>query len=212
MQPAEMEGWSRLREELLAAVRKGEETPLRRFYDGHFAEVYRYVLCRVDGNHTEAEELAADVFFQAFRDMESYDGKRDPEAWLRGIARHRVLDFYRRQRRRPVVELVFSRFDEEFTKKLFDLEAAELPEAELERSELARVVELVLSELPGDYEQVLRLHYVEERPVKEMAEILATTPKAAEARLWRARAAFCAAFRLAGRNLDFNPDGGGSQS
>ena len=212
MQPEAMESWSRLREELLVAVRKGEETPLRRFYDGHFAEVYRYVLCRVDGNHTEAEEIAADVFIQAFRDMASYDGQRDPACWLRGIARHRVLDFYRRQGRRPVVELVFSRFDEEFTRRLFDLEAGELPEAELERTELARVVELVLSELPGDYERVLRLRYVEERPVKELAEILATSPKAAEARLWRAREAFCAAFRLAGKNLDFSSNNGGSRS
>jgi len=212
MQTAELELWSRQRDEILAAVRKGEDAPLRRFYDAHFAEVYRYVLCRVDGNHAEAEDIAADVFFQAFRDIEGYDGKRDPAAWLRGIARHRVLDFYRREGRRPVVELVFSRFDEQFTKRLFDLEAAELPEAELERNELGRVVELVLSELPGDYEKVLRLHYVEEHPVKELAEILATTPKAAEARLWRAREAFCAAFRLAGRNLDFSPDGGGNRS
>jgi RNA polymerase sigma-70 factor (ECF subfamily) len=207
MQAAESEDWGRLREELLAAVRKGEEAPLRRFHDGHFGEVYRYVLCRVDGNHADAEEVAADVFYQAFRDVAGYDGKTPPDAWLRGIARHRVVDFYRRRGKRPVVELVFSRFDEEFAKRLFDLEAAELPAAEIERAELSRVVELVLSELPRDYERVLRLHYVEERPVKEMAEALATTPKAAEARLWRARAAFCEAFRLAGRNLDFSGTG-----
>ncbi|HOX04774.1 MAG TPA: RNA polymerase sigma factor [Planctomycetota bacterium] len=203
MQPAENQNWERLREELLAAVRKGEEAPLRRFHDGHFGEVYRYVLCRLDGNHADAEEVAADVFYQAFRDMAGYDGKTPPAVWLRGIARHRLIDFFRRRGKRPVVELVFSRFDEEFTRKLFDLEAAELPADELERAELARVVELVLSELPGDYEKVLRMHYLEERPVKEMAEVLATTPKAAEARLWRARTAFCEGFRLAGRNLDF---------
>ena len=207
MQPAESDNWERRREELLAAVRKGDEAPLRRFHDGHFGEVYRYVLCRVDGNHADAEEIAADVFYQAFRDIAGYDGRTAPDVWLRGIARHRAVDFFRRRGKRPVVELVFSRFDQEFAKKLFDLEAAELPAAEIERAELSRVVELVLSELPRDYERVLRLHYVEERPVKELAEALATTPKAAEARLWRARAAFCEAFRLAGRNLDFSGAG-----
>ena len=212
MQPTEAGDWGRLREELLAAVRKGEEAPLRRFYDDHFGEVYRYVLCRLDGNHTEAEEVTADVFFQAFRDAEGYDGRRSPAGWLRGIARHRVIDFYRREGRRPVVELAFSRFDEEFSKRLFDLEAAELPADELAREELSKVVDMVLSELPGEYERVLRMHYVEERPVQELADALAITPKAAEARLYRARAAFRDAFRLAGKSLDFSFNGGGSRS
>jgi RNA polymerase sigma-70 factor (ECF subfamily) len=202
--------WSRLRDELAAAAKKGEEAPLRRFYDGHFAMVYRYVLCRVDGNHADAEEVVADVFYQAFRDISGYDGRRAPEGWLLGIARHRVLDFYRRTGRRPVMELAFSKFDEEFAKRLLDIEQGELPEEELARSELARVVELVLSELPAGYEQVLRLRYVDDRRVEEVAAALGTTAKAAEARLFRARDAFRDAFRLAAENIRPSLTGGAS--
>lgn len=196
--------WKRMREELLAAAGKGDEAPLRRFYDEHFRGVYRYVLCRTDGDHSVTEEIVEDVFYQAFRDIAQYDARHDPGAWLTGIARHRVLDFYRKEGRRPVVELVFSRFDEEFTKRLFDLESTELPDDELERTEMAKVVELVLSELPEEYEQVLRLRYVEEKPVRDVAAALGASPKAAESRLYRARAAFRDAFRLAGKNLDFD--------
>jgi RNA polymerase sigma-70 factor (ECF subfamily) len=196
--------WRRLREELQAAAQSGKDAPLRRFYDEHFQSLYRYVLCRLDGSHPDAEEVVSDVFFQAFRDVAGYDGQHPPEAWLRGIARHRLLDFYRKRGKRPVVELAFSKFDEEFTRRLFDLEVAELPEAEIERTELSHVVELVLSELPADYEQVLRMHYVDERPVKDLAAEMSTTPKAVEARLYRAREAFRDAFRLAAKNLDFD--------
>jgi RNA polymerase sigma-70 factor, ECF subfamily len=194
-----------LRAELIAAADTGDDAPLRRFYDQHFAGVYRYVLCRVDGNHPEAEEIVEDVFFQAFRDVKSYDAGHAPKSWLLGIARHRVLDFYRRKNRRPVLELVFSKFDEEFSKRLFDIEKSELPEAELERTEMARVVELVLSELPADYEQVLRLRYLEDRQVKDVADELGSTPKAAEARLYRARNAFREAFKLVAENINFPP-------
>ncbi len=196
--------WQQLRSELIEAAAKGKEAPLRRFYDGHFEGVYRYVICRVENNHAEAEEIVGDVFFQAFRDIGSYDARRAPTPWLLGIARHRVLDFYRRKGRRPVLELAFSKFDEEFTKRLFDIEKGELPETELERTEMARVVELVLSELPNEYEQVLRLRYIEDRRVKDVAEELGATPKVAEARLFRARNAFREAFKVAAENINFD--------
>jgi len=196
--------WARLRKELIAAAGQGREAPLRRFYDEHFEGVYRYVICRVENDHAEAEEIVGDVFFQAFRDLSGWDGRRSPRPWLLGIARHRVLDFYRRKGRRPVLELAFSRFDEEFARRLFDIEKGELPDAELERTEMARVVELVLSELPPDYEQVLRLRYIQDRRVKEVAEELGATPKAAEARLFRARNAFREAFKVAAENINFD--------
>lgn len=203
MQKMSSQRWVKLREELLRALRDNTEAPPRRFYDRYFPGIYRYVLCRLDGDHAATEEIVAEVFFQAFRDMEKYDGQHAPGTWLRGIARHRVLDFYRQTRRRPVLELAFSSFDEEFTRRLFDLEAHELPEEALEQTELATVVELVLSGLPEGYEKALRLRYLEDRPVKEIAGLLRFSPKATEARLYRARIAFKEAFRLAYRNLNF---------
>ena len=188
---------------LVAAIRRRDERALRAFYDAHFPSLYRYVLARMDGDHPQAEEVVADVFFQAFRDIDKYDGRSAPRTWLLAIARHRVLDAYRRLKKRPVVELVFSRFDEDFTRRLFDLEAAELPEDQLERTELAKVVELVLSELPPEYEQVLRMRYLDDRPVKDLAGRLEITLKAAEGRLYRARIAFRDAFKFAARNLVF---------
>jgi RNA polymerase sigma-70 factor (ECF subfamily) len=187
----------RLREELVAAVRGGAETVMRRFYDEHFPALHRYVLYRMNGDHAETEEIVSDVFFQAFRDIEQYDGSSPTGAWLQGIARHRVLDVLRKKGRRPEAPLG----DAESPAYLLDLEAGELPDAALERAELAQRVAGVLSELPAEYEQVLRLHYIEDRPVKDLAEALQITPKAAEARLFRARQAFRDAFLAAAREL-----------
>jgi RNA polymerase sigma-70 factor (ECF subfamily) len=187
-----------LREELVAAVRDGAETVMRRFYDQHFPAVHRYVLCRMNGDHAETEEIVSDVFFQAFRDIGQYDGSSPAGAWLQGIARHRVVDVLRKKGRRPETALG----DAEHPDHLLDLEAGELPEAALERAELAESVAQALSELPAEYEQVLRRHYLEDQPVKDLAEALQITPKAAEARLFRARQAFRDAFRFNARELD----------
>jgi RNA polymerase sigma-70 factor, ECF subfamily len=199
----ESQDFTEWRNRMVTAVMNGDDAALRVFYAEHFKAVYRYVLCRVDGDHHAAEEITSEVFYRAFRDMEGYDGRHAPGAWLCGIARHRVLDYYRVNHKKPVLELLFSQFDEAFTKRLFDLESQELPDSEIEREETAKVVALVLSALPQEYERVLRMRYLDERPVNEMAAALNTTPKAAEDRLYRARIAFRDAFKLAGQNLQF---------
>ena len=176
---------------------------MRLFFNEHFGAVYRYVLCRVDGNHADAEEIVGEVFYQAFRDLKKCDAQSTPDSWLRGIARHRVLDFYRKNKRRPVVEIAFNTFDEEMAHRLFDLEASEVPSDSLEREELGLLVELALSDLPSGYERVLRLKYVDERAVKDIAEVLKATPKAIEAKLHRARLAFRDAFGLLQQNMSY---------
>jgi RNA polymerase sigma-70 factor (ECF subfamily) len=203
MEEQRTQDWTHWRGELLAAIQRRDHAVMRRHYDELFPKVYRYVLCRLGGDHSAAEEVAGDALYHAFRDLERYDAQHPPTVWVLGIARYRLIDHFRKQGRKPVVELLFSEFDEAMTRKLFDLESEEIPDQSIERGELARVVEVVLSQLPSDYEQILRLRYLEEQPVKALAERLRTTPKAAEARLYRARNAFRSAFQIAGKSLCF---------
>lgn len=193
--------WTSIRVQLVDAIRKDDESALREFYRRHFPVVYRYVLCRVDGNHADAEEIVGDVFYQAFRDITSYNAESAPDAWLRGIARHRVLDFYRKNKRKPVIEFAFATFDEKLAQYLLDIESKLVDDAELRKEEISQVVELVLTDLPPDYELVLREKYLEDRTVKQIAERVDDTPKAVEARLHRARLAFRDAFRMLNQQL-----------
>lgn len=190
MEPA----WQTLRAELIGALRREDEAVLRRFYREHVAAVYRFVLCRLDQDHAEAEDVVSQVFYQAFRDIERYDGGHAPGAWLQGIARHRVLDALRQKNRRETLERVM-REDAAGARSGPDREPTVLPETALEKEETKRAVEWALTALPAEYAQALRLHYVDDLPVKEIAEQLGLTFKAAEARLLRSREAFRRAFR-----------------
>lgn len=172
---------------------------MRQFYDQHFQKVYRFVICRI-GNFPEAEEIVSDVFYQAFRDHQQYDAEHPPESWLLGIARHRVIDLLRKRSRRPKI----LHLDEELPEGALDLESSELPDQLLEREELAERIEWVLSEMSPDEEKLLRWHYLDGKPVKKIAELLDVSEKAAEARLFRARAAFRDAFKHAAREFDLS--------
>ena len=75
-------------------------------YRDYFASIYNYIFFRV-GNHTDAEDLTADVFLRAYEYMDSFDNNKGVmRAWLGGIARNRVNTHLRKKMVRPhTVEL-----------------------------------------------------------------------------------------------------------
>jgi RNA polymerase sigma-70 factor (ECF subfamily) len=64
------------------------------------------------------------------------------------------------------------------------------PQQDLERQDLARLVQLTLDYLPARYGDVLEWKYLQGLTMREIAERLNTTSKAVESLLTRARDAF----------------------
>jgi RNA polymerase sigma-70 factor (ECF subfamily) len=61
----------------------------------------------------DVDDLSQDVFVTAFRGLSSYRRGKDFGAWLRGIARHRLLTHFRSRQRRVRAE---EQFQEEFAR------------------------------------------------------------------------------------------------
>ena len=73
----------------------GDEDALGELYDTTIGRVYGFAL-RITGNAATAEEIASDVFMQAWRDAGRYDGTRAKVlTWLLMICRSRALDWLR---------------------------------------------------------------------------------------------------------------------
>ncbi len=72
-------------------------TTLEDLYREHAAPVWRYVRARLPGD-ADAEDVTSDVFLRAHRSIDRYDATQGtPRAWLVGIARHAVADWWRRR-------------------------------------------------------------------------------------------------------------------
>lgn len=68
-------------------------------YDHYFPRVYTYIRYRVNEDAT-ADDLTAFVFERALSRIDTYQPERAPfSAWLFGIARHAVGNYYRRKKR-----------------------------------------------------------------------------------------------------------------
>lgn len=91
-------------EETAEVARNGDVRAWETLFDINYPKLYRFFRSRVPTGE-DAEDLAGEVFLEAYRSIERYNPNRHPfGAWLFGIARHRLADHRRRSRRRAVEE------------------------------------------------------------------------------------------------------------
>ncbi|MBL8127458.1 MAG: hypothetical protein JNM64_07480, partial [Chloroflexia bacterium] len=96
LSPSAVKGEDPLRE-CIAGMQQGDQAALGRLYDLTAARLYG-VVNRIVRQPELAEEVLADVFFQAWRDCARHDPARGQViAWLLIICRTRALDALRRR-------------------------------------------------------------------------------------------------------------------
>lgn len=147
-------------------------------------------LCaRFTGDRDAAEDLAQETLFEAWRHEHRL---RDPEkraAWLAGIARNVCLRWARR-RARDAARLVRRLSDDAAPQDLDTRPADDFDlEIELERGELAALLDRALGLLPPATRAVLVGRYVEESPHAEIAARLGLTEATVAKRLERGKLA-----------------------
>jgi RNA polymerase sigma-70 factor (ECF subfamily) len=148
-------------------------------YDRAVPQVYGY-LCMRTNSPVVAEDLTAETFLAAVQAIQRGSVPDLTVAWLIGVARHKLVDHWRRQAR------------EESGLRLLKEDEIEEDDADLrfERTQ-ARAV---LASLGPHHRSALTLRYLDELSVPEVADHLGRTVHATEALLVRARNAFRAAY------------------
>lgn len=160
----------------MAAADDQAGAALLALYDVALPEVYGYLQRRCR-NRAVAEDLATEVFLAAVDSIRRGVVVDVTVAWLIGIARHKLVDHWRRverdERKLQAVGSQPAPDDDPWDVQLDVLTARD-----------------VLGELGGHHRAALTLRYVDDLPVPEVARTLGRTVHATEALLVRARRAF----------------------
>jgi RNA polymerase sigma-70 factor, ECF subfamily len=174
---------NRQEEWLAAAVLARDRKATAEFVTRYSDRIYSYIRSRLAPNTGDVEDLVQDVFLAAWKGLSSFHGESTLGAWLLGIARHKVQDYYRIRLRAP------EPMDKDFAERE---EAMLLPEQEqmIDAQRMRERTLRVLEELPEQYRLVLRWRYWEKCPVVEMAARTGKSEKAVERLLARARDQF----------------------
>jgi RNA polymerase sigma-70 factor (ECF subfamily) len=158
---------------------EGPATTLLSLYDGAVVEVHGYLFARCRNRET-AEELTADVFMAAVDSIRRSTVTEVTTAWLIGIARHKLVDHWRRAEREQ--RRLHAVADDPTVDK------AEVDPWDVQLDVL--VARDALEQLDAKHRAVLTLRYLDGLSVPEVATVLERSVHATESLLVRARRAF----------------------
>lgn len=146
-------------------------------YDRALPQVYGYLFSRC-GDEATAEDLTSEVFLAAVDALRRHAVPNLTIAWLVGVARHKLVDHWRRTgREERKLEAVAGATDD-------------ADEVDWDARLDADRVQATLERLGPHHRSALVLRYLDGLSVPEVAELLDRTVHATEALLVRARAAF----------------------
>jgi RNA polymerase sigma factor (sigma-70 family) len=137
------------------------------------------------GNPEAAEDLAQETLIAAWKSRDQLTALEKLKPWTTSIARNICLNWSRRHYREQS-HLLYSidSGESSFEDELQDEVNLEL---ELDRYELAKLLDQALALLPGETAQMLVEHYIKESSQAEIAELMNISPGTVAVRLQRGK-------------------------
>lgn len=172
--------------QLINTLLQGDKKALRLFYNSFTPRLKNFIAYKV-ADPADAEEILQDTLLDSLEALRDFTGESTLFTYLCAIAKHKIVDFYRKKR---IKKIVFSRIPA--IEQLFTL--ATIPEEELNERITQKKVQEILSQLRPSYCQVLKLRYLKGFSVKQVAKNMAVSFKSAESLLFRAKKAFVLAY------------------
>ena len=155
--------------ELIGKAKKGDTEAFGTLYEAWYTPVYRFILLRVKSPET-AEDLVQDVFMKVFAHLDRFELRAaHPLGFLFTTARNTVIDYHKKKK--P------DRLDEEVANAIPDTDMKD-PQTEASLSFDVGNLGEALRSLTREQQDIITLRLIEERSVKETAEITGKSEEA----------------------------------
>ncbi|RZJ28055.1 MAG: RNA polymerase sigma factor [Flavobacterium sp.] len=155
-------------------------------YQQHHRRVYNFCLNYLH-RLEDAEEVTQDVFVKIHQKMHAFDSRSQLSTWIYRITVNCCIDFVKSKNRKKRFGFLLSLFHAETGDILHEAESFEHPGVDLEQREAIERIFKHIDTLPPNQKTALLLSKIEQKPQKEIAEILSISEKAVESLLHRAK-------------------------
>lgn len=171
-------------QQLVTALQVGDEAAFARLVEAHEQMVYNTALGMLQSAH-DAEDIAQEVFVQAYESMRSFKGEAKLSTWLYRITISKCLDKLKYKNRKKRGGVVLSLFNKKGT--MHDVPDFEHPGVQLANKERAVILFKAIAMLPDKQRVAFILSKVEVLSQNEIAEVMQCTVAAVEGHMHRAK-------------------------
>jgi RNA polymerase sigma-70 factor, ECF subfamily len=157
--------------------------------------IYTFIFYRVGKDPEIAADVVQETFLSALDKIEQYELERGTMfAWLTYISKNYIKKALRERKKYKMYSELWDKIDTKLLAFYTQLATTPLPEEVLQRQETIELVHMTLSNIPGNYRQVLKQHYFCKQSLQEIAMINQVSEAAVKSLLYRARIAFKTTF------------------
>lgn len=176
--------------QLVQRAQAGDFDAFSELVGAHKTKLYNLAL-KMTGNELDAEDIVQDTFMKAIDKIDQFRGEASFGTWLYSIALNQTRMALAKDKRtdlRPIEEYLpaHAHSDEGAEFSVFDWQD---PHKLLERDQLRSAIDKAIKELPVQYREAFVLRYIDELPIKEVAELIGESVAATKSRVLRARLA-----------------------
>lgn len=127
-------------------------------------KLYRYVYLRVQHQH-DCEDLVSEIFLDAYKQLDRYNEDKGVfEQWLIGIARFKIIDYWKSRRITLEIEEAILLIDGLYSETMD------------RQIDTQIMLEQVLQKLPQDIQVMFTLRYIDDLTYEQIAAITNKTP------------------------------------
>jgi RNA polymerase sigma-70 factor (ECF subfamily) len=177
-------------DDILARIRSGDKSGCALCIDKYGPSLYRLAL-HLTQNERDAEDVVQETFLNAFKSIDSFEGRSGLGTWLYRITYNNAMMHHRRK---PKVEPVsvdekLEGVEEGYTVPQEFFDWCCLPEEDFDSEEVRLELEKAVDELSPTLSSVFILRELEGLSTRETAETLDVSEDVVKTRLRRARLA-----------------------
>ena len=168
--------------EVGGALRLDDRAAFSAFYSDALPKVFGYFMARCANDLSVAEDLTQETFMAAVKELRNLKKVEAPMPWIVGIARHKLVDFYRGR----------ERHERRLSAALDALGDGSVSWSDDDESRDRAVA--ALGDVPVAQRTALVLRFLDGLPVADVANAIGKTVHATESLLMRGKASFRRAF------------------
>ncbi len=158
-------------------IQAAQQNParFRPLYERYYEEIFRFIYRRTS-NESLSADICSQVFLKALQQLKKYSYKGVPfSAWLYRIASNEVAQHFRNHKKNRVVSVE----DYQLSDMIDEMEE------DGDKEQLRNLLLNALDNLKLNDLQLIELRFFEQRPFKEIAEILNITESNAKVKTYR---------------------------